>query len=75
MRDGDGLLWGLGGSIFIGVVAIVWLIVAEGRATEAAEEKFMAACTQHEPEYRCTAMWRAGDSAVPAVPIVVPVAR
>lgn len=68
-------MWGLGTAVLLCVAALAWLFFAAGSANEAEREKFMADCERHEQEYRCTAMWRAGNNRAVAIPIVVPVAR
>lgn len=51
--------------LFAGLCGVSWL------ADSAAEDRFVAECQQHEPHYRCVALWRAGESH--ASPVVVPV--
>lgn len=36
------------------------------------QERFMVECLKDHKEYECTAMWRAGESKVMPVPIIIP---
>jgi hypothetical protein len=55
--------------LLVCVGAVVMLIMSGSSDKKA----FMAECQQHELAYRCTALWRSGETRVMPVPIVVPV--
>lgn len=51
----------------VAVAALVLGIIGNASA----RNRFMAECLKDRKEYECTAMWRAGDSHVIAVPVVI----
>jgi len=61
---------------YVLVIALLACLVGAGfgiKADADAEAAFMAACQQDHKTYECTAMWRAGESHVMPMPIVIPV--
>lgn len=56
--------------LIVAIVVIAGFGIKQGIDAEAA---FMAACQKDHKEYECTAMWRAGQSHVVPMPIVIPV--
>lgn len=57
------------------VVFTVGLFAAAFYFEGAKEARFMAECLKERKQYECTAIWRAGNSDVTVVPIVVPGGR
>lgn len=68
-RDYDIMLWVCGALAAL----IVFVIVMAIRSDNENFHRFMTQCQTDHKEYECYAMWRAGESHVTAVPVVVPV--
>lgn len=53
----------------------VWFGYAESKLDGAQKAAFMEGCLRHEKQYKCTAMWRAGQSRqptyIPSAPIII----
>lgn len=60
--------------LVLGVVCAVLgaLIVWIARVDAAEKADFMAECLKDRKSYECVAMWRAGDTKVVPMPIVIP---
>lgn len=74
--------WHSFGVIIIGAIVVILTLAAAGlvmaeRKRLADEAAFMAECLEHEPNYKCTAMWRAGGRQVVPMPmpIIIPTGR
>lgn len=55
--------------VVLGIAAVVSVAIFRDSK---AEDEFMQECQQHEPHYRCVALWRAGEKSQ-AYPVVIPV--
>lgn len=60
------------GAVIILVIAMIAFSVIDGNKER---EAFMRECLKDHKEYECTAMWRAGDSNVVPMPIIIPMGR
>jgi hypothetical protein len=65
----DSIGWILFGLFVLASVALFVGVKSDWHAQDA----FMADCLKERKAYECTAMWRAGDSHVAPIPIVIPV--
>jgi hypothetical protein len=62
------------GWLALGLFAFAFVLFGVAiKADSDAQDAFMAECRKDKKQYECTAMWRAGDSHVAPIPIVIPV--
>lgn len=65
------------GMVLLFIIALMAFLIFAVVAAEGKErEQFMELCQKHEPEYKCIAMWRAGEqSSTTVIPMPVVVGR